>query len=222
MLPRPPAMATPPSTAIPASWNPAVPPPPVAGAPLGLDPVPWSPDWPEAAPLLLAPEAGALLAPDAGALLAPDAGALLAPDAGALLEPDAGALLEPDPGALLEPDPGALLEPDAGALLEEPVCGLALPLALDEAPPLAAPVALELPDPLTVGESTVTGGLLEVQAESATQASMVVRPQPATVSRTRCDVHAMAVRALIEPPCGPGNDHFPVARGRNRGKRRRP
>jgi hypothetical protein len=193
-------MATPPSTAIPASWNPAVPPPPVAGAPLGLDPVPWSPDWPEAAPLLLAPEAGALLAPDAGALL----------------EPDAGALLEPDPGALLE-------EPVCGlALLEEPVCGLALPLALDEAPPLAAPVALELPDPLTVGESTVTGGLLEVQAESATQASMVVRPQPATVSRTRCDVHAMAVRALIEPPCGPGNDHFPVARGRNRGKRRRP
>lgn len=192
-------MATPPSTAIPASWNPAVPPPPVAGAPLGLDPVPLSPDWPEAAPLLLAPEAGALLAPEAGALLAPDA------------------------GALLEADAGALLEPDAGALLEEPVCGLALPLAPAEAPPLAAPVALELPDPLTVGESTVTGGLLlEVQAESATQASMVVRPQPATVSRTRCDVHAMAVRALIEPPCGPGNDHFPVARGRNRGKRRRP
>ena len=192
-------MATPPSTAIPASWNPAVPPPPVAGAPLGFDPVPWSPDWPEAAPLLLAPEAGALLARDAGALLAPDA------------------------GALLEPDPGALLEPDAGALLDEPVCGLALPLAPAEAPPLAAPVALELPDPLTVGESTVTGGLLlEVQAESATQASMVVRPQPATVSRTRCDVHTMAVRALIEPPCGPANDHFPVARGRNRGKRRRP
>src|SRR5579872_4509975 len=182
MLPRPPAMATPPSTAIPASWNPAVPPPPVAGAPLGFDPVPWSPDWPEAAPLL-APEAGALLAPDAG----------------------------------------ELAEPDAGALVEEPVCGLALPLAPAEAPPLAAPVALELPDPLTVGESTVTGGLLlEVQAESATQASTVVRPQPATVSRTRCDVHAMAVRALIEPPCGPGNDHFPVARGRNRGKRRRP
>jgi|SRR5579863_8441871 len=178
MLPRPPAMAVPPSTAIPASWNPAVPPPPVAGAPLGFDPVPLSPDSPEAAPLLLAPEAGALLAPDAG--------------------------------ELLDSDAGELADPDAGALLEEPVCGLELPLALDEAPPLAAPVALELPDPLTVGESTVTGGLLlEVQAESATQASTVVRPQPATVSRTRCDVHAMAVRALIEPPRVLGNDHFP-------------
>jgi hypothetical protein len=195
-------MAAPPSTAIPASWNPAVPPPPVAGAPLGFDPVPWSPDWPAAAPLL-----------------EPVAGALLAPDAGALADLDAGALADPDADALAD----ALADLDAGALVEEPVCGLAPPLAPDEAPPLAAPVALELPDPLTVGESTVTGGLLlEVQAESATQASMVVSPQPATVSRTRCDVHAMAVRALIEPPCGPGNDHFPVVRGRNRGKRRRP
>jgi len=187
-------MAAPPSTASPASWNPAVPPPPVAGPPLGA-----GPDvWPEAAPLL---------APDAGALLAPDAGALLVPDAGALLVPDAG----------------ALLVPDAGALLEEPERGLAVPLACAEAPPLAVPVALELPDPLTVGDSTVTGGLLlDVQAESATQASMVVRPQPATVSRTRCDVHTMAVRALIEPPRVPGNDHFPVADGRNRRKRRRP
>jgi hypothetical protein len=57
---------------------------------------------------------------------------------------------------------------------------------------------------------------LEVQAESATQASMVVRPQPKTVSRTRCDVPAMAVRALIEPPGVLGNDHFPVAGRRNR------
>jgi len=189
-------MATPPSTAIPASWNPAVPPPPVAGPPLGIELL--SGDWPDAAPLL-------------------------APEAGTLLAPDAGELAEPDAGELAEPEAGELADPDAGALVEEPVCGLALPLAPAEAPPLAAPVALELPDPLTVGESTVTGGLLlEVQAESATQASMVVRPQPATVSRTRCDVHAMAVRALIEPPCGPGNDHFPDACGRNRGKRRRP
>jgi hypothetical protein len=189
-------MAVPPSTAIPASWNPAVPPPPVAGPPLGTESL--SGDWPDAAPLL-------------------------APEDGALLAPDAGELAEPDAGALADLDAGTLAEPDAGALVEEPVCGLALPLALPEAPPLAAPVALELPDPLTVGESTVTGGLLlEVQAESATQASMVVRPQPATVSRTRCDVHTMAVRALIEPPCDPANDHFPVARGRNRGKRRRP
>jgi hypothetical protein len=56
---------------------------------------------------------------------------------------------------------------------------------------------------------------LDVQAESATQASMVVRPQPTTVSRIRCDVHAMAVRALIEPPRVLGNDHFPVAGRRN-------
>ncbi|HEV2260347.1 MAG TPA: hypothetical protein VGS06_45155 [Streptosporangiaceae bacterium] len=173
-------MAAPPSTASPVSWNPAVPPPPVAGPPLGTE---WLP------------------------------GELLEPDAGVLLEPDAGLLLEPDAGLLLEPDAGVLLEPDAGALLEEPVCGLEVPLAPDEAPPLAAPLALELPDPLTVGDSTVTGGvLLEVQAESATHASMVVRPQPATVSRTRCDVHAMAVRALIEPPRDPGNDHFPGCR----------
>jgi hypothetical protein len=195
-------MAAPPSTASPASWNPAVPPPPVAGPPLGV-----GPDvWPEAAPLL-----------------APDAGSLVEPDAGPLLVPDAGPLLVPDAGPLLVPDAGRLLAPEAGALLEEPVRGLVVPLACAEALALALPVAVELPDPLTVGDSTVTGGLLlEVQAESATQASMVVKPQPATVSRTRCDVHTMAVRALIEPPRVPGNDHFPVADGRNRRKRRRP
>ena len=56
-------------------------------------------------------------------------------------------------------------------------------------------------EPLAVGRYVDAGGVvvegLEVQAESATQASMVVRPQPTTVSRTRCDVPAMAVRALI-------------------------
>jgi hypothetical protein len=55
----------------------------------------------------------------------------------------------------------------------------------------------------------------DVQAESATQASTVVRPQPTAVSRTRCDVHAMAVPALIEPPRVLGNDHFPDAGRRN-------
>jgi hypothetical protein len=163
-------MAAPPSTAIPASWNPAVPPPPVTGAAVGIG-----------------------------------------------LNEGLGDGLAEGLGLGDWPDAGEVADSDAGALVEEPVCGLSLPLALDEAPPLAAPVALELSDPLTVGESTVTGGLpLEVQAESATQASTVVRPQPATVSRTRCDVHAMAVRALIEPPHGPGNDHFPDACGRNR------
>ena len=87
--------------------------------------------------------------------------------------------------------------------------------ALAEAPPLA--------EPLTVGENDETGGLPDdVQAESATQASMVVRrPQPAAVSRTRCAVRAMAVHAFIEPPHALGNDHFPVADRRNRRRRRK-
>jgi hypothetical protein len=57
---------------------------------------------------------------------------------------------------------------------------------------------------------------LEVQAASATQASTVMRPQPTAVSPSRCAVHAMAVRPLIEPPRVLGNDHFPVAGRRNR------
>jgi hypothetical protein len=99
----------------------------------------------------------------------------------------------------------------------------ALALSLDEAPPLAVLVAVELTpaELLAVGRYVDAGGVvvvegLEVQAESATQASMVVRPQPTTVSRTRCDVPAMAVRALIGPPRVLGNDHFPVAGRRNR------
>ena len=91
---------------------------------------------------------------------------------------------------------------------------------------LAVVLAVALTEPLALGgsketeEEGVVG--LEVQAESATQAIMV-RPQPAAVSRTRCAVPAMAVRALIEPPRALGNDHFPVARRRNRrGKERTP
>jgi len=74
--------------------------------------------------------------------------------------------------------------------------------------PVAVTVTLTVTPSLTVGDRIVTGEVegLDVQAESATQASMVVRPQPTTVSRTRCDVHAMAVRALIEPPRVLGND----------------
>ena len=93
---------------------------------------------------------------------------------------------------------------------------LVLSLELDEEPPLA--VLVTPAEPLAVGRN-VDGGVEEepeVQAESATQASMVVRPQPKTVSRTRCDVPAMAKRALIEPPGVLGNDHFPVAGRRNR------
>jgi hypothetical protein len=57
---------------------------------------------------------------------------------------------------------------------------------------------------------------LPVQAESATQASMVMTPQPTAASLTRCAVHVMAVRVLIEPPHALGNHHFPVADRRNR------
>jgi hypothetical protein len=103
--------------------------------------------------------------------------------------------------------------------------GLAEPLspakALAEVPPLA--VSLADTEPLAVGENDTMGGLPDdVQAESATQASMVVRrPQPAAVSRTRCAVRAMAVHAFIEPPHALGNDHFPVADRRNRRRRRK-
>jgi hypothetical protein len=90
------------------------------------------------------------------------------------------------------------------------------PLAVLVAVELAVELVLELvpAEGMNVDGGGVEAGL-EVQAESATQASMVVRPQPTAVSRTRCDVHAMAVRALIEPPRVLGNDHFPVAGRRN-------
>jgi hypothetical protein len=131
MLPRPATIAAPPTTASPASWNPAVPPPPVTGAPLGTG-------------------LGDGLGEGSGLGLS-----------------------------------------DADGLAEALVLALALVLVLDE----AVLVAVEVPP--AVGDNTVTGVLPEVQAESATQASMVVRPQPTTVSRTRCDVPAMAARALI-------------------------
>lgn len=99
--------------------------------------------------------------------------------------------------------------------------GLSLAEALAEVSPLA--VSLADTEPLAVGENDETGGLPDdVQAESATQASMAVRrPQPAAVSRTRCAVRAMAVHALIEPPRALGNDHFPVADRRNRRRKRK-
>jgi hypothetical protein len=140
------------------SWNPAVPPPPVTGAPLGTG-------------------LGDGLGEGSGLGLS-----------------DADGLAE------------------ALALSDELALSLALALSLDEV--LVAPA-----EPLAVGRYVDAGGVvvgLEVQAESATQASMVARPQPTTVSRTRCDVPAMAVRALIGPPRVLGNDHFPVAGRRNR------
>ena len=95
-----------------------------------------------------------------------------------------------------------------------------LVLALAEVPAeVLADVVTEVVA-LAVGENTVPDdeGVegLEVQAASATQASTVVRPQPTAVSLTLCAVHAMAVRAFIEPPHALGNDHFPDAGRRNR------
>ena len=156
MLPRPATIAAPPSTARPPSWNPAVPPPPVTGAPLGTG-------------------------------------------------------------------LGEGLGDGLGLGL-----GLVLAEALAEAVSLAVLLAVEvaLSEPLALGgnkeaeEEGVVG--LDVQAESATQASTVVRrPQPTAVSRTRCAVRAMAVHALIEPPRALGNDHFQVADRRNRCRKRK-
>jgi hypothetical protein len=151
------------------------------------------------------------------------------PVTGAALGTGLGDGLEEGWGLVLCDDDG-LAEARALALADELADELAvaralalvlvLVLVLDEASPLAVPVALELTpaEPLAVGMYVDAGGVEagpEVQAESATQASMAVRPQPTAVSRTRCDVHAMAVRALIEPPRVLGNDHFPVAARRN-------
>lgn len=150
-------MAVPPSTASPASWNPAVPPPPVTGA------------------------AGYGVDKGVGDGLVKGSGLALA---------------------------------DGDGLGE----ALALAEGLGEVLSLAALFAEALTDdePVTAGENTAGGEELDVQAESATQASTVMRPQPTAVSLTRCAVHAMAVRAFIEPPRALGNHHFPVADRRNR------
>jgi hypothetical protein len=148
-------MAVPPSTASPASWNPAVPPPPVTGATVGYT----------------------VVYTGLGIGLAEGSGLGLVVSDG-------------------------LGEGD----------GLAEALGLGE--PLAE--ALGLGVPVTAGVNTAGGVELEVQAESATQASTVAKPQPTAVSLTRCAVHAVAVRAFIEPPHALGNHHFPVAHRRNR------
>ena len=163
MPPRPATIAKPPTTASPASWNPAVPPPPVTGAPLGTG---------------VYEGLGDGLAE--GLWLALDDVDGVAEDLALALE---------------------LSDADALALADAPALALAEVLAV------AVEVALEVALELAVGEplNTVTEEVLpEVQADSAIQAIMVVRPQP------------MAVRTLIEPPHALGNDHFPVAARRNR------
>jgi hypothetical protein len=152
MLPRPAAMAVPPSTASPASWNPAVPPPPATGAKVGNE----------------------VVTTGLGDGLAEGSGL-----------------------GVVESD--GLGEGDG--------------LALGEALGLGGPLTDE---PVTAGVNTAGGVELDVQAESATQARTVVKPQPTAVSLTRCAVHAIAVRGFIEPPHALGNHHFPVADRRNR------
>jgi hypothetical protein len=114
----------------------------------------------------------------------------------------------------------ALWLADADALAEE--LALALAESLDEALAVLLAVllavAVELAEPLAEPVKSVSdaeGLPPPVQAESATQASTVIKPA-AAVSLTRCAVRAMAVRAFIEPPHALGNDHFPVASRRNR------
>jgi hypothetical protein len=154
MLPTPAAMAVPPSTASPAFWNPAVPPPPVTGATVGI--------------------------------------------------------------GVNEGIGDGLAEGSGLGLLESDGLGEADGLALALAEALGLGETLTDEEPVTAGVNTAGGVELDVQAESATQASTVVKPQPTAVSLTRCAVHAMAVRAFIEPPHALGNHHFPVADRRNR------
>jgi hypothetical protein len=151
-------MAAPPTTASPASWNPAVPPPPVTGAAVGYG----------------------------------------------LYEGLGDGLGEGVTVGLTDVD----------GLTEE----LGLVLAEEVAKPLLAVLlAVAVAVVLALGENTVVDEVpADVQAESATQASTVKKPQPTAVCLTRCAVHAMAVRAFIGPPHAPGNDHFPVAVRRNR------
>ena len=143
MLAAPARMAAPPSTASPASWNPAVPPPPVTGAAVGF-----------------------------------------------------GDGLD---GGLV----GGLGVPLGGGLAVWLAVWLAVSLALAVPLPLAEPLAeADSLEPLAVGEIMLTfdDELEPVQAESATQATAIMRAGPTAVSLTRYAVHAMALRAFIGPP----------------------
>ena len=138
-------MAAPPSTASQASWNPAVPPPPVTGAAVGIG----------------------------------------------LGEGLGDALSVGDALWVADSDELAWVFSFAEELSEVPPLVVLVALGDNtdsdaEGVPDAVPVPVPVPDP--------------VQAESATQASTVIRLQPTAVSLTPCAVPAMAVRALIGPP----------------------
>jgi hypothetical protein len=138
-------MAAPPSTASQTSWNPAVPPPPVTGAAVGIG----------------------------------------------LGEGLGDALSVGDPLWVADSDELAWVFSFAGEFSEVPPLVVLVALGDNtdsdaEGVPDAVPVPVPVPDP--------------VQAESATQASTVIRPQPTAVSLTPRAVPAMAVRPLIGPP----------------------
>jgi hypothetical protein len=105
---------------------------------------------------------------------------------------------------------------DAGGTVE----GVWLGVGLGEPLSLAEPLALgEKPVMEAVGVDVVVPVVVAVHAESATQVSTVMRPQPMAAGLSRCALDAMAVRAPIEPPRVLGNHHFPMASRRNRAAR---
>jgi hypothetical protein len=110
---------------------------------------------------------------------------------------------------------------DSGGVVEGLGVGLPLGevLSLAELLALAEPLALgEKPEIEEVGPDEVPVPV-PVQAESATQVSTVMRPQPMAAGPSRCAIVVMAARAPIEPPRALGNHHFPMASRRNRAAR---
>jgi hypothetical protein len=94
--------------------------------------------------------------------------------------------------------------------------GLGVGLALGEVLLLAELLALA--EPLALGEKPVIEEVgvdaevpvpVPVHAESATQVSTVMRPQPMAVGLSRCALDAMAVRAPIEPSSCSRQSPFP-------------
>src|ERR1700722_2939749 len=139
----------------------------IAAPPSTASPVPWNPAVPPP------PVTGAASGTGLGDGLAEGAGLALC---------DADALAEG-----VNVVAGGLA--DELALVLVLVLALALVVVRGEEPPLAVPVAVELApaEGMKVDGGGVEAGL-EVQAESATQASMALRPHPTAVRRTRCNL----------------------------------
>jgi hypothetical protein len=142
--------------ASPASWKPAVPPPPVPGAAVGNEE--------------LADGLGDGLMLALGEGLTDALGLTLADVLGVAVVVVTFGEME------------TLAETDTLTGAVTPALALALALALGEN---TLAVDVEVPD---------------VQAETAMQAKTASRPPPTALRRTRCAIHALAVRALIGPP----------------------